>query len=521
MSLLQVVGSSRISNTVYVGVGSIFWTWTILTFQVEMDLSVQTVALLVTPASAIAAFLWAAQIERGFVLHILNRILMWQTRFIRYHMGWIVIFLKPWQSTTIESFEPIEDVLRRSLRRTLERPSFLTDIDELSQLFWFSVTAYPVLNILEMLQPRFVGLTIWTPLIITVFVLFVIVRMRKRPQQAAFLTVLTWISETMNADARRRKTLAPLPQLDKRHHAEIREVYEVMIKEVLSLAEADDWEGFARNSVRFLDLLESPNRENQLIESFDVLVSDLLHQYEQDAIQGPMPSGVTIAFLRMLPSRISAAGKSHVEDALDEINRISENAEYGQFLYEFISRWSQMKGWKDLYGLFSSQTIRMLSHKNIKVLAHLPYLFDGIEKYEWRVDSMFDPNNPQFWPLHLIQSMLNAEQANHLDARSVFHTIAEWDVSPVHYHAQCGVRVLPLFLEESHKFKITDISKILKNILKRTQNIDPDKAASNLLNFKSDSGFASIRDQLDAYASGNREYAEISAQILSRMEKPI
>lgn len=521
MSMLQVVGSSRISNTVYVGVGSILWTWTLLTFQVEMDLSIQTVALLVTPASAIAAILWAAQIERGVILRILNSILMMGTGFIRYHMGWMVIFLKPWQSTTLELFEPIEDTLRRSLRRTLERPSFLTDIDELSQLFWFSVTVYPVLNILEMLQPRFIGLTGGTPLIIAVFVLFVIIRLRKRPQHVAYLAVLTWVSETMNADARRRKTLARLPQLDDRHHAETREVYEVMIKEMLSLAEADDWEGFARNSERFLNLLESPNRENQLIESFDVLVSDLLHQYEQDAIQGPMPSGVTIAFLRMLPSIIASEGKSHVEDALDEINGISEYDEYGQFLYEFTSRWSQMKGWKDLYSLFSSQTIRMLSHKNIKDLAHLPFLYDGIGKYEWRIDSIFDPGNSQFWPLHLIQSMLNAEQANLLDARSVFHTITEWDVSPIQICGQCGVRVLPLFLEERHKFKLTDISKILKQILTRTQNIDPDKAASNLLHFKSDPGFPSIRDKLVTYAGGNKEYAEISAQILSRMEKPI
>jgi hypothetical protein len=436
-------------------------------------------------------------------------------------MGWTVIFLKPWQSTTLELFEPIEDTLRRSLRRTLERPSFFTDIDKLSQLFWFSVIVYPVLNILEMLQPGFVGLTGWTPLIIALFVLLVMIRLRKRPQYVAYLAVLTWISETMNADAGRRKTLARLPQLDKRHHAETREVYDVMIKQVLSLAEADDWEGFERNSERFLNLLESPNRENQLIESFDVLVSDLLHQYEQDAIQGPMPSGVTIEFLRMLPSTIAVAGKSHVEDALDEINGISEYNEFGQFLYEFTSRWSKMKSWRDLYGLFSSQTIRMLSHKNIKDLAHLPFLFDGVEKYEQRIDSMFQPNNPQFWPLHLTQSMLYAEQANHLDARSVFHTIAEWDVSPIQIFDQCGVRVLPLFLEEHHKFKLTDISKILKQILMRTQNIDPDKAASNLLHFKSDSGFALIRDKLAEYANGNREYAEISAQILSRMEKPI
>jgi hypothetical protein len=517
--MLQVVGSSRISNTVYVGVGSILWTWLILSFQVEIELSVQTVALLVTPASAIAAFLWAAKVERAVILRILITMMMMRTRFIRYHMGWMVIFLRPWQSTTLELYDPIEDTVRRALRRTLQRPSFFNDIDELSQLFWFTVIVYPVLNILEMLQPTFIGLVGWSPMIVIVFVLFVMIRLRKRPQHVEHLAFLTWVNETMNTNTRRRKTIAHLPQFDNRHHAEIRDVYEVMIKEILSLAEADDWEGFERNSVWFLNHVEITNDKDRLIEAFDVLVSDLLHQYEQDAIQGPMQSGVTIEFLRMLPSIIAARGKSQVEDALDEINSLSENDQYGQFLYEFTSRWSQMKDWRDLYGLFSTETIRMLTHKNIKDLAHLPFLFDGVKKYEPRIKSMFHSENPQVWPLNLIQSMLYAEQANHLDARSVFNAITVWDVSPIHYFDQCGVRVLPLFLEERSKIKLAEINKILKQILTKTQNIDPDKAASNLLHFKLDSVFPLIRDKLTRNARGHKIYAEISAQILERIDK--
>ncbi|MHA1137590.1 MAG: hypothetical protein ACTSSE_13985 [Candidatus Thorarchaeota archaeon] len=67
MSVMQVVGSSRISNTAYLAVASIYWTLFLTVTEFPLILDVQTALVLVTPPAGIAALLWVLRVEEFLI----------------------------------------------------------------------------------------------------------------------------------------------------------------------------------------------------------------------------------------------------------------------------------------------------------------------------------------------------------------------------------------------------------------------------------------------------------------------
>lgn len=211
MSIIQVVGSSRISNTVYLAVASVYWTLYITLSGFPLNLDVQTTLLLVTPPAGIAALLWILRAEELVINKFLLSFLSGYAggRFIRYYMGYSIINVRPWKEYFFEiEYTPIHKSLKYELIRVLRAPQMKEEIETLHQFFWllFSIPAVLALLNLSLLPAQVLGLLSAAILIDILLVIVIAFRKRAWPGRVLGLAFCAWIADTIDTMNRRRNT---------------------------------------------------------------------------------------------------------------------------------------------------------------------------------------------------------------------------------------------------------------------------------------------------------------------------
>ncbi|MHA2143486.1 MAG: hypothetical protein ACXADD_18570, partial [Candidatus Thorarchaeota archaeon] len=279
-SMMQVVGSSRISNTVYLAVASLYWTVALEWLGVSIDFLTDpvTTALVIIPvASGIGVVLWAWEPEKQFFYWLFPKYLPYTTQGLRIrgHMGKVVLLLRRWRSSTVLT-DPLLTEMRKEVRRVLESLELKEDMERLFQLFWVFLAVFPFFYLVGSSSVVIREYYIVIGLVACTIVAAPIYRAKsRRPRQVLQYSLALWIIEAIVADERKRSGLDHELFL-KRGGGELKQTLLNVAKDGITLLARKDWVGFEKLA----------SQQVEFIEGFipSVLTDEYLNDFVQDTI---------------------------------------------------------------------------------------------------------------------------------------------------------------------------------------------------------------------------------------------
>lgn len=510
MSILSVVGSSRISNTIYVAVASIYWTFFLTLTGIPLNIDVDTVLLVISPSAIIASFLWAIQLEERIITKLLIFSLVRSRfgQFIRYHMGYVTIFLKLWQSSMVFR-NTIRESLTLEIKRALRSRLLKDDMNELYQLLWLLISIPPVSYLLLIISNHPIEFISLLSLSLSVILIIPIYsRKREKSSQVLKLAFCNWLAESIDSDNRRRNRFEFFREISDAHNPEFRKSMYSWAQELLQYVDKGDWEGFEKNMGIFLDSLETHHHEQTIENEIDYLVGDLIWFYNLELKKDPRPSGKIIPYLRAIPTIVLLRAPEVYLDSLNEIRDFIEGSKpkgliWGSEIREFFERWKDLESWNAIYYILTKNTVRMLSEKNVKGIARLPFLYGGdIDNYQKMCDIHHE--NPVERVSNLANCMMKYVDRNFIQALLCYRTVTRWGVSPKVYIASTSARIWKVMFEEYVELSSEDMHYIYEKRFDKVTKLDSKKVAANLNHYENSSHYDEILKHLKRQAQEGR-----------------
>lgn len=522
---MQVVGSSRISNTVYLGVASIYWTLYITLSEFQLNLDVQTVLLLITPPAGIAAILWILRIEE---IAITKFLLIFLSGYnggisIRYYMGYSIIHLQPWKEYffDLDKYRSISKSLNYELTRVFRTPQMKEEIESLHQLFWllFSIPGVLTLLNLSLLPQYMLGIILTSLLIDLVLVIIIMVRKRSWPARILGLSFCIWMTDTINTMNRRRNLFStgsserfPLrtPQYYPNREPDSQwfiEKLEPWVSELMTMAKNEDWMGFEKNMAVFIETIDSLYKQENRLNLINSLVNDVIWSIKRKKVIGPIPTGVTVDPDMFQPIKYRAKAEALVLDSFSAIDRMHSFRIINGWMNlneEFVKGWKSLSDWENLYKLVTLKMMQELTENTIEALAELPFFLDNPNVKLNEICKL--GGSKQNWTLNIILCLQNAIDRDLISPDVVFDVATRWGIVPRDYIEQCSFKIKCLILEVETNLPLVELKYVIRKVIHDCNNLDYDKVASNLLRYKNDSEFL--------------ETIDIIRDLLSRPEKP-
>jgi hypothetical protein len=498
MSVIQVVGSSRISNTTYLAVSSIYWTLILVITNVPLNLDIQTTLLLITPAGGIASILWVLRLEEVFVVRLM---LFGFTRsqngkFIRYHMGHLTLHTQPWKEAI--DFEPLSvaGLLREEAKRVMRSPLLKNEMEALYHLFWlvFSIPALLVLFGISQQASMEVLLTLASlALVIDIILIFIII-LRKQVWTFRVLgfAYCSWCTDLLRTISRRRESFSSsknmyypmkqpsyFPQRDSDADHFINRIGP-WIDEMASLADREDWSGFERNLEIFLNSQDIFYKQENRLKLADSLVSDLIWSYKRQKVVGPYPEeAVTISYDQFHPLHHLGNTKLIVADALEEtqiLEPLHSKASWNTKEKKFLSDWDSLNTWEGIYEILPESILSELSYIVIQALAELPFFLDDPR---FNLEELYQIRGPQrLWMVDLVIVLHKAVDRGFISPLIVFKASIRWNIMPKEYIEQCSPKIRPLILELETSIPPIELKYIARKVITDSPSIDTSKVAS-------------------------------------------
>ncbi|MDF1537671.1 MAG: hypothetical protein P1Q69_02070 [Candidatus Thorarchaeota archaeon] len=512
MSVMQVVGSSRISNTAYLGVASIYWTLFITLIGFPLNLDVQTALILVTPPAGIAAFLWILRIEEYTILRILLGFLPRYKRgtFIRFHMGHTILHLQSWKEALLEEGSIVKS-LQQEVRRTLRSPLLKEEMEGLYQLFWLVFSTPPLFLVLRINLPEYTLIfDIISLTLVLLSLLITLYRKRAWPMRVLGFSFCSWTLDTISTSARRRESFGvqlaygsyprgapsyfPLQELSA---GSFQNKTEPWLKEISNHANSEDWHGFDMKLTSFLESQIIGYNRNLLIDSFNSLVTDIIWAHKRTKIIGLITGRVILNFDRVHPPNYLGMAKRIVLDAIIEVEKeisMDPHKTWNSNLRDFLSKWDSMESWEDIFSIISQNIISQLTPLVLQALAELPYFMN--DKTDECDEICKFRGHERLLVLDVILCLQRAVDRKYISPLVVFKAATEWGILPRTYIKDSSPHVRSLILEVETNLPAIELKKVMTDVLLKSPNIDTDKVASNLLRYKNDSEFENMLKML-------------------------
>jgi len=506
---MQVVGSSRISNTAYLAVASIYWTLFLTVTEFPLILDVQTALVLVTPPAGIAALLWVLRVEEFLITRFL---LFWMPKypngkFIRYHMGYSAVHIQPWKES-LDDLTTISQSLKKEARRVLRSPFLKEEMENIFQLFWLMISV-PAIFIILGLQLSVSENGFWILVIIAIvlnIVLFLVTITRKRvwPFRALGLAFCNWYIDMIGGMDRRRISFSPDKNLQfpLRHpkffpqHEPISTIFAEKttpwIDELLAIVNREDWHGFEQNLVTFLNSQDVYYKKMTTSDIFTTLVNDIIWSFKRKRVMEPYEEGVTISFDQAHPLGHLRRTKLYTLDALKETDGLRPKTSTVSWITEltdFLETLDTLLGWEEIYRILSKEIVEKLPEHTMKALAEIPFFMNNPK---FKLEEIWNFRAQKLWTLDVTMCFCKAVDQKLIAPLTVFMIASRWGVMPKHYVKECGPLVRPLILEVDAGIPALELKEVIFEVIRDSPNLDTMKVVTTLTSYKHDSGFEDI-----------------------------
>ncbi len=288
MSIIQVVGSTRINNTIYLAVASLYWTAVLdgLGFELSTVTTITTVttALMIIPFSAgIAIFLWAFEFEKLVINRVVGWLLMRNSKQFEILIATLIIYIKPWQSfTPLSAYKPNE-ILKYELEKMIDGITFKDDFEKFYQLFWVFWAIFPFLFLIRRISVILEILFI--PLALMCFTIVAAPILRNSIQRAELpleVIITKWLNGLIISDDRRRQSISFFRKLDDVHKPSIRKTLVSWTDEAILKCDNSDWKAFNDRYKQIIDFIHMifPYVPTDL--DFDDFIRDIIWTSQQN-----------------------------------------------------------------------------------------------------------------------------------------------------------------------------------------------------------------------------------------------
>ena len=259
MSMVQVLGSSRINNTTYLAAGAIIWTFVLEIFgTTPLDFSLETIAVVIPGSTGLGLILWSWKPDIRFVERIILWLMDWRDKTfdILFDMSCIIMYIRPWEASSGASNTLYQD-LRKEHIRSLRGPELREHIQELNQSFWILLLSFPSFFLISDLLV-FSGFWWWTlAILFNIIVIYPVSKANTNLlERVTNLSYSRWVLELFKSDQQNRKTLSFRIPHDVEKEGEIESLKEIAFESV-SFAEKKDWLGFDNNIINVLSIVGS------------------------------------------------------------------------------------------------------------------------------------------------------------------------------------------------------------------------------------------------------------------------
>ncbi len=259
MSVLQVVSSSRIGNAIYFTAGSIIAALVLPLFGFPLDLTVDTVLVVIPVSALFGSILWASQPDRKSIELFIILYLKLIPVVFRKLMADLVLFLRPWEMQVFEA-RRISVTIREESLRISRSAQLRSDIDEVTHVIWVVVLSFLTLILLEPF------LEMWLQILPVLWIMFVLtvtipayLRKRSRPRAILLLAMCTWLDELLKNEEHLRSSegwaiqeFQPDSELSERRNS-----LGHWARSLIEVASREDWDGFGRNAENFIEYLNA------------------------------------------------------------------------------------------------------------------------------------------------------------------------------------------------------------------------------------------------------------------------
>ncbi len=490
MSVTQVIGSSRINNTIYLTVGSIYWTVILDLVNVSLDLTVETALLVIPVATVFGTLLWALQFEKVVIESILLRYLKGnrEGREARNLMARSILFIMPWQAS-YEIQPTISEMFKTETKRIVNSIILKDDIEDLYQVFWVVFVSFPLVYLLGNILPLFrdpiaillVGvifsLSVATP---------VLWRKKNLTTHVIRFAFFRWLQELISGDKKRREssTLFRKPNencyhLDGFDVLGVRESLETVAAKAVELALVKDWMGFTLNTSN-----AKPFVHNMLlIDVSSILLNEFIIDWTWYYSRGLNHHGtlwvvllnifnqirdarreIRDAGIKYIPMEIkykwrgskyeasfhsrggtlgsdrlwAVSNQPPIQQLFSLIENIFPKTEKTQIIPEF-----DMIFWK-----LELETIELLRGETLWALAAMPY---NRESKQWtfpnEVTAEITEAKRETWHILLLRALLDQAEEGNIDEIHVHYFAKRWEIPISQYIRLCGPLTLRKLLE--------------------------------------------------------------------------
>ncbi len=531
MSVMQVVGSSRINNTIYLSVGYVYWTWFLQVTGFPLNVTIETALVVIPIAAVIGTVLWAFQFEHNLVERIFY---LYTKRGRRGKMFrvWIArtyLVIMPWESTY--DIQPsIMEMQKREVGRVIKSETLHQEFEDLYQLFWIIAITPPLMHLLSGTMLWLQGFVLLaSTVVILIIALPIVHRKRGIAKQTLQFAFFRWLYETISRDIENRTTDSRFLRFPDKLQ-KLRDGLQRASLRIVELAQRKDWDGFTLNVEHFEPILEkslpsyfSEFDYNRVIKHWAWLVRTSLEDtllYESisvgleileatlDTLQQPKKMYLYLELKRSESSFLNRMKSVFFGISIRRITRLNLKLRLFEKGIRYLTLESETD-WDPLriFRIISKETIRFLERETVQNLCTLLYLFT-------------EQNIPDLSSLHtenengvveLVEFLLRAIEDGIGDKYSdrvtpsvektflCFPLLAHhWGVRPLDYMSSCGPITIHCFLENDIGQTANEILRWMDHIVKVAEKLDFEASAQLLLQKFNESNFRELIAELDS-----------------------
>lgn len=531
MSVMQVVGSSRINNTIYLTVGSVYWTWFLQVTGYPLDVTIETALVVVPIATVIGTVLWAFQFEHIIVERTLYS---YTKRSRRGKMGrvWMArtyLVVMPWESSY--DIQPsIVETQKREVGRVIKSEILHQEFQDLYQLFWIITMIPPLVYLLS-------GTILWLQefvllasiIIVLIIALPILLRKRGIVKQVLQFAFFSWLHETITRDIENRTTdyrFLGFPE----KKLKLREGLQKVSHRVIKLVQQKDWEGFTLNIEHYEPIMEknlpyyfSVFEYNRVIRYWTWLMQIDLEDYLlfeninvgtkilEEVLDILQQSNRMNRFPELKQSESSFAkriGSIFFEIVIDRTIPFS----FDPIFFEKEIRYLNLEpetDWDPLrvFRVISKETIGLLERKTVQDLCKLLFLYaqqnvpdisiyhtenaNGIIRFANFLVESVERVFREMASFHVIPSVKKFV----LTLPLLFH---HWNIKPKDYFSSCGPLTIHCILEYDVGQTTDEILRWLEDILTESEKLNFESSVQLLLHKFDETNFRKLIAKLDA-----------------------
>jgi hypothetical protein len=536
LSIIPVVGSSRISNTVYLAVASLYWT-AILSylgydFGVSIDAAISTAIVVFPLATGIGVILWAFKFEKKFYDRILPWLILRQGEVYKDWMATDIMLVKPWQSAVLDLI-PIRYALKYEVETVLKGKELKEDLEAFYQLFWLFWSAFPFFYLLG---SNIVSL--WaTPLIVPNFVFasllgfslvaipLIYPRIHRR-MQILSVAYIRWLSDTISDDTRRRIDNPRFKQLKSDvHRTSTRESIQQFSRDLMGYISAGNWDRLDKGMNRFIRFKAASLPLWIRKIDFDDIIQDIIWTYRLAGIDSTdylSIMGEKNAFLQSMENIsdertinsvfshfIRSNTREQIVDILSEIRTSGSSSKDVKFIEIALRELISSGAINDLDKLLlylREEHLSILSNQTFQSLRVVPYYFS-----EQRVPRTDFRHNMNQRPAILAKSFIEDAEKGLLNYKLILQAVTNWGVKPEVYISYIKEKGANLLLEKEFGLSPSDLIPVIEEILNKCGIVDEESACDTLGSMRKQKDFIPLLSKIDHYCASRVTSEKIKA----------